>query len=242
MFQNTFIPMEIGVPPWPAIAPLVLGLKERGDMRLLTLTPEQIAVSLRGDHCACALIAPALLLDDPELHVLPGAGLVVRETGTSERLVCDAPLESIRRVFVTPGAEALTLYVRLLFAEQGLSIPEFNSAQDGSASDATLISGVERDHGNIAGHDVAAMWRECTDTPMVLGVWACRSNGPIRVMRHVLGETAIRGEADLDGANAVTRNYYYRMLSAESDSIRALHRLARKHAIAGATVESIGFC
>ena len=116
------------------------------------------------------------------------------------------------------------------------------SVQDGGDSDATLISGVDIDHEICAGYDVPAMWRERTDTPLVLGVWACRSDGPIRLMRHVLGEAAQRGEATHDGYSTASRNYYYRMLSAESDAIRTLHRLARRHAIAGATVESIGFC
>lgn len=242
MIQNTFIPVEIGVPPWPAIAPLLAGLEERVDIKLRALSTEQVSVSLNEHRCVCALIAPALLLNEPELHVLPGAGLVTRDTATSERLLCDAPLESIRRILVTPGTEPLTLYVRVLFAERGLPIPEIISAQDDGDSDATLISGVNRDHGSEAGYDVAAMWRECTSTPLVLGVWACRSHGPIRLMRQVLGEAARRGEAMTERNPGVTQQYYYRMLSAESDAIRMLHRLARKHAIAGATVESIGFC
>jgi len=242
MFPNPFIPPVVAVPPWPTVAPLITGLEDRGDLKLLTLTPDQIIVSLCEHRCACALVSPACLLDESELHVLPGAGFVVRDTATSERLLADGPLESVRRIQVTPGAEFLTLYVRVLFLERGLPMPEMIPVRDDGDSDATLISGVDVEHGICAGYDVAAMWRECTDTPLVLGVWACRSDGPIRLMRHVLGEAAQRGEAMHDESGTASRNYYYRMLSAESDCIRTLHHLARRHAIAGATVESIGFC
>lgn len=242
MFQSPFLPPLIGVPPWPAIAPLITGLDARGDLRLITLSPEQFAAP-RGDHdCACALVSAATLLDDPALHVLPGAGLVARETTTTERLLCEGPLDSIRRIFVTPGALTLQRHVQVLFAERGLPVPEMVAAQHGEAEAATLVSGVDgRDRHDRAGYDVAEMWRECTDTPLVLGVWVCRSDGPIRLLRQVLAEAARRGEAELNGAETA-RHYDYRILSAASDSIRTLHRLARHHAIAGASVESIGFC
>lgn len=241
MFQNQFIPNVIGVPPWPAIAPLISGLDDRGDLKLTTLFPDRHADPLGELGCACALVSPATLLDAPALHVLPGAGFVVNETSPSERLLWDGALESIRRISVTPGAIALERYVQVLFAEQGLPVPELVEAEYEDSEEATLVSGVDSSPNDRAGYDVAAMWRACTGTPLVLGVWACRSDGPIRLLRHVLGEAARRGEAELDGSEA-TRHYYYRILSAESDSIRALHRLARKHAIAGANVEAIGFC
>ena len=242
MFQSPFNPPVVGVPPWRAIAPLIAGLDDRGDLKLITLSPERRADPLGEHGCACGLVSPATLLDDPALHAIPGAGFVARETGNSERLLCDAPLASIRRISVTPGAVALERYVQVLFAELGLPLPDLIPAERSEAGEATLVSGVDSSPNEGAGHDIAAMWRECTDTPLVLGVWACRSDGPIRLLRHVLGEAALRGEAALDGSDATTRHYYYRMLSAESDSIRALHRLARKHAIAGANVEAIGFC
>ena len=242
MSQNPFIPPVIGGPPWPAVAPLIAGLEHRGDLKLAFHSPVRGADPLSEHGCACALVSPATLLDDPALRVLPGAGLVTRETATSERLLCNVPLESIRRILVTPGGITLERYVQVLFAERGLPLPAMVTAESGESGDATLVSGVDSNQNDPAGYDIAAMWRECTDTPLVLGVWACRSDGPIRLLRHVLGEAAQRGESELDGSDAVTQQYYYRMLSAESNSIRALHHLARKHAIAGANVEAIGFC
>jgi predicted solute-binding protein len=242
MFQSPFNPPVVGVPMWNVIAPLISGLNERGDIKLTTLPPKECADPLGEHGCACALVSPAALLDDPALRVLPGAGLVARETASSERLLCDASLESICRILVTPDALGLVRYVQVLFAERGLPQPTMVATGNAESADATLVSGVDSDPSDIAGYDIAALWRECTDTPFVRAVWVCRSDGPARLLRHVLGEAALRGVAALAEADVATRHYSYRMLSAESDTLRTLHRLARRHAIAGANVESIGFC
>lgn len=242
MVQSPFLPPLIGVPSWPHAAPLLSGLDERGDLRLAAMPVEAIAEALRLQACACALVPPCVLLDDPALCVIPGAGLAAREGGTTERLITTRALESVRRIQVTPEARHLVIYIQIIFAERGLPMPEFVPPNTADHGDARLVSGAGKKGPSGEGHDVAELWRALTGTPLVLGVWACHGNGPIRLLRTVLGEASRRGEMALNRDVSGGGEYYYRILSAESDCLRALHRLARQHAIAGASVESIAFC
>lgn len=237
MFHEPYHTPVIGIPLWSAAAPLLSGLDGRGDLRLNVLPADQLGTALATWECACALLNPADLLEDPALCVIPGAGLVANDTVSRERLVTELPLESIRRIAVAPGASILALYVQVLFRELGLSAPELVAEGELQDGDAVLVSGVDGGYTAQESHDVAALWRATTESPLVLGVWACHGNGPLRLLRQVLGEAARQGEA-----GTVPEGYTYRLLSEESDGLRTLHRLAKHHAIAGASVESIGFC
>jgi predicted solute-binding protein len=237
MFHEPYHTPVIGIPPWSAAAPLLSGLDGRGDLRLNVLPADQLGTALATGQCACALHSPGGLLEDPALCVIPGAGLVAINTDSRERLVTELPLESIRRITVAPGAWVLTLYVQVLFRELRLPVPELVAEEDPQDGDAVLVSGVDGGSTVQESHDVAALWRATTGSPLVLGVWASHGNGPLRLLRQVLGEAARQGEA-----GTVPEGYTYRLLSGESDGLRTLHRLARHHAIAGASVESIGFC
>lgn len=242
MYQSPFLPPLVGVPSWPHAAPLRAGLDERGDLRLATMELEALANALRSQTCACALVPPSQLLEDPALCVIPGAGLVAGERCTTERLITTRAMETIRRIRVTPEARPLSVYAQVIFAERGLTIPELITEDQTDDGDALLVTGAREQSLSAAGYNLAELWRALTDTPLVLGVWACHGNGPIRLLRTVLGEASRRGEMAFDREISGGSEYYYRILSAESECLRALHRLARRHAIAGASVEAIAFC
>ncbi len=242
MYQSPFLTPLVGVPIWPHAAPLLTGLDERGDLRLTAMPVEAIAEALRLQACTCALVPPCVLLDDPGLRVIPGAGLAVEEGGTTERLITSDALESVRRIQVTPEARRLAVYIQVIYAERGLPMPEFALPNAAERGDALLVSGANEGGPSDEGHNVAELWRALTHTPLVLGVWVCHENGPIRLLRTVLGEASRRGEMEFNRDVPGGSNYYYRILSAESECLRTLHRLARRHAIAGASVESIAFC
>jgi predicted solute-binding protein len=242
MVQSPFLTPLVGVPTWQHAAPLLTGLEERGDLRLTAMPVEAIAEALRLQACACALVPPCVLLDDPALCVIPGAGLAAQDGSTTERLITTSALESVRRIQVTPEARHLAIYIQIIFAERGLPMPAFVPPDVADRGDALLVSGAGEKNRPGEGHDLAELWRALTRTPLVLGVWVCHGNSPIRLLRTVLGESARRGEAELNKNVSGAGEYYYRILSAESECLRALHRLARHHAIAGASVESIAFC
>ena len=243
----------IAVPDCYYVRPLLHGLHLREDLSLRSCEPDGLMDVLSDPACCCAFVSPTALLRDDRLSVLPGAGAVAREAAVSERLITSAPLEAVRTVAVAPGAAHLVDYIRVLFAERGLPQPDFFAEGDGAATAeiARLVSG---DSGlahdaAIPGHDVGALWKECTGMPMVLGLWACTPMAPYRLLRQVLGEAArqeeeaLAGKAATSGAEVATKDHlYYRLLSLESDSIRTLHALARRHAICETSAESIAFC
>lgn len=242
MYPSPFPPLTLAVPNWPHAAPLLAGLDERGDLAIASMAPGDVIEALRNRSCACALVPPALLLADPDLAVIPGAGLVAGATCNSEQLIATSPLEAIRRVRVAVEAQPLSLYLQCIFAARGLPLPELVSWDRAESADAQLLSGADQRAPDAQGYNVAELWRATTDTPLVLGVWACHASHAIRRLRTLLGEAAQRGIAEGDQPPLGGGAYTYQLLSAESDCLRTLHRLARTHAIAGATVESIAFC
>ena len=254
MFHNPVAPPVVGVPECYYASPLVAGLTDRVDLSLRVLPADGLAAALETHACACALVSPAVLLHSSELSVLPGAGVVARETAPTERLLTALPLEAIRRIAVLPGAEHHETVVRVLFAERGITPPTFRPGVEGG-EDARLVSGnaglaVSRE---TPGFDLGSLWLETTGLPLVLGVWACTTTAPSRMLRHVLGESARQGEA-YQAANNTDRpalctieqdaldHLYFRLLSLESDSVRALHTLALRHTSGETIAESIVFC
>ena len=242
MYQNPFLPPLVAVPSWPHATPLLAGLDERGDLRLATMELDEIAEALRTEKCACALVPPAVLLDNPALCVLPGAGLVAGEDSTMERLLSNRALESIRRIKVTAEARPLSIYLQIIFATRGIPVPIIIPSDEDEDGDALLVTGAGLPTAATTGYNIADLWRTTTGTPLVLGVWACQGAGPIRMLRTVLGEAARRGTSASEDHGTSGPPYTYRMLSEESECLRTLHRLARQFAIAGASVESIAFC
>jgi len=236
--------------------PLLHGLEDRLDVRLKTVHSDTIDDAVAAGKCACALVPPAALLRNPQLSVLPGAGVVAKHDTPTERLVGNVPLEHMRTIAVEATARHLETSVRILFAERGLEQPVFiaDSADDGGSSDARLVSGdTGLKYAASPGQDLGALWHETTGLPMVLALWVCGPMAPYRLLRQVLAEASRAGEERLAGdaqdperntmgLNTMRTHLYYRLLSLESDSVRALHELARKHAIGETIVESIAFC
>lgn len=238
MYPNpTHVPV-VALPSWPEALPLIAGLDQRGDLNLHFMRSARLVDALRNGECDCALLPPTALLENPDLRVIPGAGLIAMDHSPVERLFSKLPLKEIKRIQTSDRSAPIAPFVQVLFVTQGLRCPELINDDDGETLGATLSSGVQAP----GGHDIAALWREQTGTPLVLGVWACRHDGPARHLRHVLGEAARCGEQTSAESVDHPQWYHYRMLSRESESIRTLHHLARQHAIAGANVESIVFC
>lgn len=256
MFQSPHEAPAVTAPHCYYARPLVHGLERRLDLDLALHDDAAAEHTLATGACACGLVSPTALLANPHLSVLPGAGAVARESIPTERLVTRTPLEHIRHIEVAPGAGRLETYVRVAFAERGLTPPVFTPAgKDGAGlCDAVLVSGdAGLAHIQSPGHDLGVLWRETTGLPMVLAVWACGPGAPYRRLRHILAEAARHGEEALaleaagtarsDGSSRMVQEYlYFRVLSLESDSIRALHELARRYAICETTGESIAFC
>lgn len=246
MYPPPESPSVIGIPDQHRIAPLITGLDQRHDITLKTWPSDALAAALQGGACGCAFITPTLLFHIPGLRVLPGVGLVAREQTPTECLVTAHPPERIHRIAVAPNAAHLKDYVRLLFAARGLTPPDFvPSDEAGAAADAALVSEPAAPGTPII--NLGALWKETTGLPLVLGVWACTAGAPGRQLRQILGEAARRGEEAqylaMKNAPAPTSPalLYFRLLSRECESLRALATLAARHTTGETTEESIVF-
>lgn len=230
--------ITIAVPPWAAAAPLLVGLERRGDVMVKRLPLESIAHELQRGGTTCALIPPALILRLPDLAILPGAGITARPGAATERILMEAPLADLRSLVVHPDLESLALYVELSFAQRGWSPPA--RIAPGDRPDApTLCSALEGNPAAGPGHDIAALWEDCTALPLVLAAWVCTGPAHTRKLRQLLAESAREGSESMDSRGTA---YRYELLSGESESLRMFHHLCRTHAIGGATAESMVFC
>lgn len=255
MFHDEHTLPIVAAPDLFYARPLLADLEHRRDFALELLPQDAIAEALSTGRCACGLVSPTALLRNANLSVLPGAGVAATRSTPSERLITSVPLDRIRTIAVTPGAAPLEDYLRVLYAERGIPAPAFlpASAPASDSADATLASGDTTPMGDEEYVDIGKLWKETTGLPMVLAVWACGPRSPYRMLRQTLAEAARRGveERAAHGSDAPEEDtgeslnrshYYFQVLSQESDSIRALHEGARRHAISETIVESIAFC
>lgn len=227
----------IAAPPWSAADPLLVGLERRSDVLVKRLPLEGIADALRRGEINCALLPPTLLLRLPDLAILPGAGITARPGAATERILTEEPLADIRDLVVPSGLESLALYVDLSFALRGWPKPEGRAPGDRPEA-PILSSALEGAPAPGPGHDIATLWEECTDLPLVLAAWACTGPAHTRKLRQLLAESAREGAE----STSPRATYRYELLSGESECLRRLHHLCRTHAIGEATAQSMVFC
>jgi len=230
---------------WPEVyymAPLAAQLRGRGDLVVSALPPREMEAAARDNAQRCLLVAPATLLRQGPFQLLPGVGVAAEGATGSERLVASGPLEAIGRVAVHPDAAHLLPVLQVILLELGLPLPEV-VPEDGDSDTAVLLSGDGgRARAGEPGHDLGLLWRRVTGLPLVLGVWACGPGAPYRALRTVLGEAARDAEFDESAGWPPGNALHYRLLSQESDSLRAFHALAVKHHLAEAREHAIVFC
>lgn len=231
-------PVSVAYPDVYYTTPLVSGLVARRDLTLHALPPHQSDVSALTQH-GCVFVPPSVLLEAPELRLLPGIGVAAHGATGSERLVTSAPLEGITEIGIHPEAGHLWPILELLYLARELTPPSrVPYAADGSVP--CLISGnTGQEMADAPGHDLGTLWHETTELPLVLGVWACAPGSPYRMLRTVLGGAARSDVAMAPGERSLLHTS---LLSRESDSLRALYALAVTHGRAEANEAAIVFC
>jgi predicted solute-binding protein len=240
-FENNDVP-SIAYPAVTYAKPLVEGLCARRDLCLSPMTPTDVLAALPGKQHACVLVPPGALLHHGPYRILPGVGVSSEAATGSELLVAPDSLDQIQEIVVHPNATHLVDLIRILYLLRGFPVPTFST--EGTLSGAaTLLSGDEgRGRQSEAGHDLGTLWRESTDLPFVLGVWACSVGAPYRMLRTALGESS-RGAIDsVKETEEKARLLHYSVLSRESDSLRELHALAVRFNLCATTEEAIVFC
>lgn len=250
-------PLRIGAEDELAAYPVIEGLDREPGVEFFFSSAESLAQRVQEGTLDCALIPPLMAFRIPRCRLVPGLGVCATSSMPGEVLVVDKDIVKVQTV----GAEASGIRVldmaRLTVALKTGRLP--GRAPEGTPCDARAYSGVGgglQAAGAPHACDVSAWWHGHTGLPWVWMVWACRFRAPYPRLRQVLSRSFDRGreamakiEAEAPGrfglsaalAGSYLAGLYFRVASAEADSLRELARLARDHGLLTEPV-SVEFC
>jgi chorismate dehydratase len=166
--------------------PLYHGLEQAGSIDLAFTDGRPTALNralLEGALDVSAISSIEWARNADQLNLLPVASITAAGAVDSIQLFSRVPFSEVRSVAVTTHSATSVALLRILL---GPRVPPFEE-HDGDLGaalehhDGVLLIGDEALHGlrsELAPHttDLAQLWRERTDLPMVFAVWAARAD------------------------------------------------------------------
>jgi len=209
-------PLAIATVPYLNARPLVYGLAEREDVRLVEALPAALGGMLRRGEADAAL-APSvayfrLAAEGGErtrsarpgrFVALPVAAIGSRGPVASVRLVGYTPPKAVRRVRLDPASRTSNALARVILAEtMGLEphcvLPE-DEAPDDRPPDAEVLMGdralVTHPPGAAWAMDLGEAWDDLTHLPFVYAFWMARSDADAGRLTAVLSAARDAGLA-----------------------------------------------
>ena len=188
-------PLRVSVVQYLNTAPLVWGLERSRAKRyeLSYATPAACADALRKGQVEVGIIPSIEYQSIPGLKVIPGLAIASERKVESVLLVSKGPARRARRVALDSSSRTSAALVKILFARQWKTEPEYFEAPPEAATmlaqaDAALLIGDPALrlalHGPHAGlseisnlhiYDLAEEWWRLTNLPFVFAFWAVRA-------------------------------------------------------------------
>jgi len=189
-------PLRVSVVQYLNTAPLVWGLERSRAKRyeLSYATPAACADALRKGQVEVGIIPSIEYQSIPGLKVIPGLAIASERKVESVLLVSKGPARRARRVALDSSSRTSAALVKILFARQWKTEPEYFEAPPEAATmlaqaDAALLIGDPALrlalHGPHAGlseisnlhiYDLAEEWWRLTNLPFVFAFWAVRAD------------------------------------------------------------------
>jgi len=189
-------PLRVSVVQYLNTAPLVWGLERSRTKRyeLTYATPAACADALRRGQVEVGIIPSIEYQSIPGLKVIPGLAIASERKVESVLLVSKGPARRARRVALDSSSRTSAALVKILFARQWKTEPEYFEAPPEAATmlaqaDAALLIGDPALrlalHGPHAGlseisnlhiYDLAEEWWRLTNLPFVFAFWAVRAD------------------------------------------------------------------
>lgn len=194
--------LRVSVVQYLNTAPLVWGFLHgpqsrlfRDQVELSFTVPAACAEALRTGAADVGIIPSIAYQTIPDLRVIPGIALAARGEVESVLLVSRVPAAEVRTVALDAGSRASAVLVRILFARQWKTQPEFRPEEPAlekmlARAEAALLIGDPALQfalkspaapvplcgiGKLFVYDLGAEWHRLTGQPFVFAFWAVRS-------------------------------------------------------------------
>jgi chorismate dehydratase len=184
--------------------------------------PGELADALELGRLDAALIPSIEYLRGVGAGFVPGPALVVKGRTGAILLVTNRPIDTIRRIAVSPNCRTPVAALRIVLDKLHHIMPDFCvSRVDASAwrddYDAILLAGDQGiryrqidNHPDEISHDIGAMWWSLHKKPLVLALWAYNDAAVAGELGGLLVESRNRGVEDLASvADTLSRETSY---------------------------------
>jgi chorismate dehydratase len=212
--------ITVAAPPSLSARPLVMGLENRDDVRLVSASWEALAGLLGNGECDAALLPsidyPRIIVNAERARasdravrpapqrfvILPAPAVTSRGAVGALRLVGYVEKDKLRRVLLDPASPAGSALSQIIVQRQFGSRPHFVFSQETAKTparrpDAELVTGDRALAGDIPQSewdiDLGAEWHRMTYRPMVYAMWVARADGDLAQLTSLLSEAAAAG-------------------------------------------------
>ena len=245
---------RIGVVEYLNARPLIRGLDEESNLRLVAKKPAQLSTMLRTGKLDVALVSSIECFREPDFRILPEMGICSEGAIKSVKLYLRKAPEDVRRVALDPASRSAATLTRLVFAEffQNLEVEYFETRKPHNPAavdaDAVLLIGdpaLSTRPDDLETIDLGALWTERTGLPFVYAVWTCLEPTPAEAFLSQLLKARDRGllerpriaqdaakELGLPAAGLVqylTRNLRYELGEREIKGLERFRDIAFEH-------------
>ncbi len=196
---------RIGSVPYLNARPLIYGMADR----VTLCEPARLADLLHRGQFDVGLVPVAEVLLHDAYDIVDGIAIGARGEVRSVFLAHRAPVETLKRVAVTPASRTSAWLVRVILKYRYGLAPEFYVRPAGaklSAHEAMMLIGDEaiwyatrNPDANPEILDLGEAWWKLTGLPFVFAVWAVRRTvAPGRALPQLLCDAKVNGLAHLE--------------------------------------------
>jgi predicted solute-binding protein len=178
--------LQIGVPDYISVRPLVFGLTRRTepDLSLVYKEPGHLSVAIERGELEAALIPAIEYLRGAGGHFVDGPALIAKPATGSIVLLAQKPIQALEKIAVDKFCRSPLAVLRITLGEVHGILPDLCVTKATAGTwredyDAVLLSGdaaletlVSRPDDEVTAYNITDMWYSLTALPLVLGLWA----------------------------------------------------------------------
>lgn len=193
--------LRLGCVSYLNTRPLVWGLEQAGDLKLLYRVPAELLELLLSGECDVALLPVIDYQRADDLAVVPGSCIGADGPVYTVRLFCRVPVKQVRRVYADVESHTSVALCRILLKCRYGVEPELTG--DAAAEvDARLLIGDKVVCRAPADHpwqlDLADEWKSWTGLPFVFAAWMARKGTNVDGLPVRLEATMAEGLRHVD--------------------------------------------
>ncbi|MCK5577908.1 MAG: menaquinone biosynthesis protein [Planctomycetes bacterium] len=187
---------KLGVVPYLNSQPLIHGLTDRSDIKIVFQPPRQLAASLKKGRLVVSLL-PVIeyLKHRADYRFIPGISISARGAGESVRLFFPKNIDRLKKVWLDRHSLTSNTLVRIILKKKYGLEPVFRLPPSGQSLDlrnprvgwmAIGDRALRWRQRSVRSLDLAQAWFELTGLSFVFALWVYRKKTPLAGIAKIL--------------------------------------------------------